>query len=674
MERDLSLGAPIRRPWRIPVLVPALLGLGAALAVAWFVPRPLGDLFMALAGGRDVLAGRLGTPDDWAFTTGGRVWINQSWGAHVVLYAVHALAGNTGLFVLKGLCLGLVAWLIGIAARARGAAAATGWIAAGAAFLAAPRGFVLRPSLFTLILVPLLLWMLYRSVENRRWLWGAAALVAVWANVHGAFLVGLGVLGLFTAARFLTVLVTRGPGAALGEAWPPAAATMASLAAAAFLNPFGIRNITLPLEVLRSDVWKSVTEWQPVFGQVMFSLPWIFFVLGGTVILLGAVRIAAAVRGKDWGRGVGMFEVFLVAAVTALSLSSRRFIPIGAVLLAPVLAELLTWMWRSRPAAGVLALAGAAVGAAAVLGYSWIVPYYGEDNPLRPRETVFERSINLGTHFPVRATEFMAANGISGRVFHEWRWEGYLRWKDPDLKLFMGGRAQQAYDEAVWNKRYDIVSTRNPQLELEPLDVHLAMVPLDMEYAGFCQQLLIGPGGPNWAYIYCDERNAVLADTSTVEGKRWVRDAATGRLQYPDPAVAALSRAMCVASPASAMPLQTAVTTLEAAVNAEPVHFAYSLLVARAKSGGVDPAQLTDYLNTQYQRLLGMDAGTADGIQVIRSRERVADLLARSYDPVQNPDKRREADQEATRWRKEIQALTDGPYGAGDRVEVTVRR
>ena len=51
----------------------------SAWIVVWLMPRGNGDLFVALAGGRDVVEGRLGQPDDWSFHTEGRVWHNQNW-------------------------------------------------------------------------------------------------------------------------------------------------------------------------------------------------------------------------------------------------------------------------------------------------------------------------------------------------------------------------------------------------------------------------------------------------------------------------------------------------------------------------------------------------------------------------------------------------------------------
>jgi len=58
----------------------------AAVLASWAGSESGGDLFMSLSGGRDVVQGKLGAPDDWAFTTGVRVWINQNWLSHLLIY------------------------------------------------------------------------------------------------------------------------------------------------------------------------------------------------------------------------------------------------------------------------------------------------------------------------------------------------------------------------------------------------------------------------------------------------------------------------------------------------------------------------------------------------------------------------------------------------------------
>jgi heme/copper-type cytochrome/quinol oxidase subunit 2 len=637
--------------------------------VAWATPRPLSDLYIALAGGRDVIEGKLGQPDDWAYTTEGRTWINQSWGSDTPFYLTHSAAGNTGLLVLKALILAGIAWMVVLAARERGATLPAGLLAASGALIAAPPGMILRPNLVSLLFVPLLLFVLYRSRNRPRWLWGGVVLLSLWANLHGAFIVGLGILALWALGH----VIGRLAGRHTVNSWPPVLAFVLAVLLAGFANPFGIQNLTLPLSVAGNAAWRQVTEWRPVFGGggAVFPTPWPFLIIGGLVVMLGIVHFITTRARKDDTEDNGaarrvpirpavlVFEVLLVVAVLVLAFQARRFIPLASVVLAPLLAVQLEWVLRPRRrAVPTLAVSAIAV-ALVVINHQWLLRYYDPDNPRRPAETFFERMVHHRTHFPVGVDEFLNANEISGRVFHEWRWEGYLRWISPQVKLFVGGRAQQVYDEPTYWARREILASPDPAAELRERDIHIALVPLHLDYAPFCQRLLI-ESNATWAYIYSDRKSAVLADIVDPNTRRWVEGAARGALQYPDPAVASLSRGMCLASPAVEVPPEAVVVHLHEANRLRTTDYSYAVWESRAKSAGMPAEEIIAYLEDEMQRLNAMPVDVADGMEILKSREDVAALLGRNYPPEER-EKLREVSKARTDARDQIRRLQE-PY------------
>jgi hypothetical protein len=76
----------------VPLIAATVVALICVLIVT-ALPVPTGDLFVALAGGRDVLAGRLGSP-----TTGRSplqtAWVSQNWGDGLLFICGYALAGR----------------------------------------------------------------------------------------------------------------------------------------------------------------------------------------------------------------------------------------------------------------------------------------------------------------------------------------------------------------------------------------------------------------------------------------------------------------------------------------------------------------------------------------------------------------------------------------------------
>jgi hypothetical protein len=434
-------------------------------------------------------------------------------------------------------------------------------------------------------------------------------------------------------------------------------ATLVAILLAGLANPFGVRNLELAVSFLGSDAWKTVAEWRPVFGSGPdFQTPWIFLVLAGATLLPGVLRMVFGATGEGDSRAVAIFEALIVLGALGASFFARRFIVLAAFLLAPILAQQLAWGLAARrfrwPTAG-FALGLAAV---IVLQSRWLISFYDPDNPRRPVETFFERSIFHGTHFPEGIAGFLEMNEVSGRIFQEYRWEGFLRWRVPELELFVGGRAQQVYADSLYFKRREIVNSQNPIEDLARLDVHLVAVPLDLEYAPLCQRLLLAPGG-GWVYLYTDRHTTILGDARNPVVHDLVDRLTRDELEFPDPATRALSRGMCLASPAIGAAEAAVVEALDMAVNLRPTDYAYPVLADRAQKGGLPLEDLLDYLENEQLRLEAMPADTADGLEILKAREDVARLRVRLYDRKTQPTLRSRALGDLSEAGKRIRAL-----------------
>ncbi len=633
------------------------------------MPRPVGDLYIALAGGRDVMEGKLAQPDDWAFTTNGRVWLNQNWGAGLIFYLTHLAAGEVGLLLLKAALLVAIVILVALTARHRGVGWPVALLAAGAAIAVAPTSLVLRPNLFTLMLAPLLLILLYRTRKNIHWVWAAVVTIAIWANLHGGFMFALGVLGLWTLCHVVAVAIGEGLRQMLRRCWPLIAGTVAATALAGLANPYGPENLTHALSFTRHSIWQDIKEWQPFFSAMTAPLPSsvqvAHFLLIGVLAGLTCLRVLALLLKKRTifkGRpakeiGAVAFDVCLVAVVIVMSFRSRRFITLAAVMLGPFLAIQLQWFLQSKRRGLPAAVVSIAVLVAITSYYcprlAWI---YDRNNPFRPSETLFERMILYHSSFPVGATKFLNANGASGRVFHDWRWEGFLRWHCRRLKLFLGGRAPQVYEEPTAWLRRQIASGMQSAAKLKELGVHLTIISMGPECEGLRKQLVVAPAG-RWAYVYCDRWWAVLADAGWAKTKELIKSAAMGQLHYPDAATAALSQGMCLSShPVKAQP-RLALAALQGALDLRPTAFAYIRLVNVALAGDIPKSKIVDYLETESYRLELMDVDCAEGVEIIKCRAAVADLLAFLYDPLRDKSKRQQVLAVSGAAKKQINSL-----------------
>jgi hypothetical protein len=572
-------------------LAAAILAAGVIAAAVWLTPRPVGDLYVALAAGRDIAQGKLAQGDDWALSTGGRVWINQNWLSHLAIYLVHQAAGDNALLALKG---ALMAWLLvalALSAAGRGLRRPSALIVAAGTLLAARSFIDLRPNLFALAMMATVLWLLLtamRAARARHALAAiAAALVVLWGNVHGSFLLGLGMLWLWALCEAVPWL--RRQSVPLRRRAAPLAWPLAATIGCGVLNPFGWMNLTHVAAVAGSAAWRGVPEWQPIYRASPFGTVWELLVVAAVLAGLWGVRLVALARASArMGRAAAtppadrrapVFETTLVLVAFAMAVQSRRFIPLALVAACPVLAGQLAWLLRSMPpkarraapaalAAGLLLAAGAL----ARQNLSAISP----ENPASAGGTLFERMHKVNDEFPVGLGTFVKASGIGGNVICDWRWEGYLRWRCPQLRFLMGGRAQQIYTERELLGFLRIIdpatSAASAMADLEANHVRLALVPAGPTYAALLRSLV---DSGRWAIIYDDGRHLALAEARSPV----LQAAAEGRLVYPDADTAALSRAMLLASPLSRAPAATVMDALEAALERRAAVSAYMVML-----------------------------------------------------------------------------------------------
>src|SRR5262245_30966775 len=215
------------------------------------------DLWGNVRFGLDILRdGSIPHTGAYSFTTD-REWVNHEWLAEVFIGDAFRIGGGAGLILLKLAAVSSMLLLLGWTFRRDGinASIIRDAAVAMALVLTFDQTRYVRPQLFSLLAFAVLLSCLTEAQRGaRRALLVLPPLFAFWANLHGGWLVGGGVLALWT---FVTGIF--GP---RRDALWYAAAGAASLGAT-LLTPYGIELWTL----LRSTVGfdrSDIVEWQPI--------------------------------------------------------------------------------------------------------------------------------------------------------------------------------------------------------------------------------------------------------------------------------------------------------------------------------------------------------------------------------------------------------------------------
>jgi hypothetical protein len=238
-------------------MLPIRLGmlLGAMGLVAWTTTDP--DLWGHVRFGLDTLRDHaLASKDTYSFTSD-RPWINHEWLAEVIMAAAYGLDGARGLVALKLLIVTLVVGLIVASLRQRN------WDPIGhdllvgvAIFGMFGRLHPVRPQLFSVVLCAALLLLLTQVDRgNRRLLVLVPFLMAVWANLHGGFLVGIGIVGLWAAVRVYQAGF-RGP------SWRLALVVLGALIGT-LATPYGVQIWWFLAETV-GPTRVGIGDWQPL--------------------------------------------------------------------------------------------------------------------------------------------------------------------------------------------------------------------------------------------------------------------------------------------------------------------------------------------------------------------------------------------------------------------------
>jgi hypothetical protein len=223
----------------------------------WSILLADGDTGWHIRTGEHILATKaVPTTDSFSFTKTGDAWYAWEWAADVIFAAVHQYAGLRGLVFLSGTALCLSGVILFRYMLWRGAAVHVAVVISILVMEAAKIHFLARPHLFTLLLIPITMWMIDRDVQHpTRITWPIAAL---WTNLHGGFLILLTTLIIFTSVFGVLAFFTEGE---LQKtrfrrfAWLSIACTLAT-----FVNPYGYTLYTHIIPYLQSDWIKNMIQ------------------------------------------------------------------------------------------------------------------------------------------------------------------------------------------------------------------------------------------------------------------------------------------------------------------------------------------------------------------------------------------------------------------------------
>jgi hypothetical protein len=267
----------------------------------------------------------------------------------------------------------------------------------------------------------------------------------LWSNLHGVYVVGLGVVGVYA----IFTLLGRTPMSA-ARGW--LLAGLAGCFLASMVTPAGPVGILYPLRYVDGGDWglANIQEWQsPDFHEPAH------------LALLGLI-VAVGLNG---GRATPGWLVMLSWVGVAMALISLRNAPIAAVFCLPTLAlgleARLHARETSRPARGPRR-ESIALGRRLIEMGAAVVVVVGSLAVLVPPVLGSGLEQNIDERFPVAAMDRLIEIQPDARVLADYGWGGYVisRIYPTGGRVFVDGR-NDMYDQSILED-YDAVKDADP--------------------------------------------------------------------------------------------------------------------------------------------------------------------------------------------------------------------
>ena len=425
--------------------------------------------------------------DSYSFTALGAPWIDHEWLAEVPFYLGWHAMGERGVLLVTALLIEAV--MLGVfylAYRRSGNIKATALVSVIAA-LFATISFGPRTLLFgwLCLVVELIVLERFRCGESGgRTIWALPPLFALWANLHGSWLIGMVVLLVFITCGSVRVYA----GAIENAAWTPAQLRRLIVAAclssgALFVNPYGWRLVAYPfnlafhqqINIAKVDEWRAL-DLHSLRGRVF-------------LLCLAALFLLQLVRQRRWA----LYELAFLFIGVYSAMCYTRFLFLAAILAMPLMASGIPGFApslppRSRPLFNALLLLA-------------LVPMAA----VRPSASRDDRATAL---FPLQALPTLREFRPLGNVFNEYLWGGFLEWNARQIPVMIDPRADIFEYNGTFSDYLDAVELRDTNEILKKYRIRYVLFERDTPLVSFLLQT------PAWKVDYEDGTTVLLERTA----------------------------------------------------------------------------------------------------------------------------------------------------------------
>jgi hypothetical protein len=454
--------------------------------------------------------------DLFSSTMAGKEWFAWEWLYDVIAGALHHVAGLNGVVFGTALVIALTFTLLLRRTLKDGANLLIAVLMLLLAVAASTIHFLARPHVLSWLFAVIWFGALDDFEERGNWrrLAWFPVLMLLWVNLHGGFLLGFALLGIYFVSA-LIVGWTSGSVQDRADALNRARVLVGVAAVSALvtlLNPYGYR---LHLHIYRYLTDRFLMDHIDEFLSPNFhGLAQKCFAV---IVLLAVVALGAA------RKRIGVSHALLMLFAIYTGLFAARNIPVSSMLLVLVVAPQLSAVLRegagspetseglrrlmarfdsfgarmARMDSGLSGHVWPALAALAILG---LCLHHGDLGSRKVLNAHFSE-----IRFPVKAADFLAASGDAGPVFSLDRWGGYFIYRlYPERKVAVDDRHDFYGTEFLKNYLKIVRGEPGWSQALEAMHAGWVVVPADSVVTSLLRE------NSGWKAVYTDETAVVF--------------------------------------------------------------------------------------------------------------------------------------------------------------------
>ena len=439
--------------------------------------------------------------DIFSFISPALPWTAHEWLSEVIMGAIHRAAGMTGVVIFFSFMISLVYYLMFKIIRGyNGNILAASFITL-LVLATSQIHWLARPHIFSFVLMVVWYYLLDNyQYQHEDYLYFLAPMMLLWVNLHGGFMAGFILIGIYLFGNVVMFITSEDSKKDIHrqKVKKLGLVTVVCLLVC-LINPYTYHILLFPFKLASNKfLMDNVLEFlSPNFHSLPVKCFEFFMLLSLALFAVSRIRL-------------NIIELTMILLFTHMSLYSARYIPLFAIIVAPVLVKQAEPMLEQsggkfisffKKRASNISLIDASA-----RGYLWPILAVALVAVLVAKgkiEHSFDEKIK-----PVAAVEFLKKETLHGNMFDNDEFGDYIIYAAwPQYKVFFDGRSDMYGTDIAKEYLKVIVFEQEWEKTIEKYDITWIIYNANSVFSRFLLQ------NDDWKLIYADKvANIFLKD------------------------------------------------------------------------------------------------------------------------------------------------------------------